>query len=242
MLKKNIIGSFVSAFIIISSIQTVQGLEKGIVRQCDYLNIRKGPSVKYGVVSKLYTSNVIDIVEKSGNWYKIKNSSNVEGWVSSKYIGVYTQVSQNTDTNKTEVVNNNANNDTNNIYNTNSKIDNILKLANAQIGKPYRWGATGPNSFDCSGFTSYVYKNGAGISLPRTSVNQSRTGTKISKNNLKTGDLVFFNTSGRGVSHVGIYIGDSKFIHSSSSKGITISNLNSTYYRNKFISGSRIIP
>ena len=237
MLKKKIIGAFASAFIIISNISAVHGLEKGIVRQCDYLNIRKGPSVKYGVVSKLYTNNVIDIVGKSGNWYKIRNSSNVEGWVSSKYIGAYTQVSQPTDTNKTEEVNNNANN----INNTNSKINNILKLANAQIGKPYRWGKTGPNSFDCSGFTSYVYKNSVGITLPRTSVAQSKTGTKISKNNLKTGDLVFFNTSGRGVSHVGIYIGDSKFIHASSSKGIIISNLNSTYYKNKFISGSRII-
>lgn len=227
MLKKNIIGVFFATFIIILNMQTIHGLEKGIVKQCDFLNIRKGPSVSYGVVSKVYTNNVIDIIAKEGNWYKIKTSSNIEGWVNSKYINSYTQPSNEIKTEQLNVQNN--------------SIDNIVKVANSQIGKPYKWGATGPSSFDCSGFTSYIYKNGAGISLPRTSVSQSKVGTKISKNQLKSGDLVFFNTSGKGISHVGMYIGDSKFIHASTSKGVRIDSLNSSYYKSKFVSASRIV-
>jgi len=123
----------------------------------------------------------------------------------------------------------------------NSNINKIVKVANAQIGKKYKWGSAGPSSFDCSGFTSYIYKNGAGISLPRTSVSQSKVGIKISRNQLKSGDLVFFNTSGKGISHVGMYIGDSKFIHASTSKGVRIDSLNSSYYKSKFVTASRII-
>ena len=116
-----------------------------------------------------------------------------------------------------------------------------MKVANTQIGKKYKWGSAGPSSFDCSGFTSYIYKDGAGISLPRTSVSQSKVGIKISRNQLKSGDLVFFNTSGKGISHVGMYIGDSKFIHASTSKGVRIDSLNSSYYKSKFVTASRII-
>ncbi|MFN8605751.1 MAG: C40 family peptidase [Romboutsia timonensis] len=77
--------------------------------------------------------------------------------------------------------------------------------------------------------------------LPRTSVVQSKVGSKISRNQLKSGDLVFFNTSGKGISHVGMYIGNSKFIHASTSKGVRIDSLNSSYYKSRFVSASRII-
>jgi len=227
MFKKNIIGIFFATFIMISNIQDIYGLEKGIIKDCNSLNIRGGPSTTYNIVSKTYKNSVIEILEKSGSWYKIKTSSNIEGWVNSKYIGSYTQPSNEI---KTEELNTN-----------NSSINNIIKIANAQIGKKYKWGATGPNSFDCSGFTSYIYKNGVGINLPRTSIAQSKVGIKISKNQLKSGDLVFFNTSGKGISHVGMYIGDSKFIHASTSKGIRIDSLNSSYYKSRFVTGSRII-
>ena len=227
MFKKNIMGIFFATFIMVSNMQTVYGAEKGIVKQCDYLNIRKGPNVNYSVVSKVRTNDVIDIVEKNGNWYKIKTSSNIEGWVNSKYIDSYTQSS---DEVKTEQ-----------LTAQNSNINKIVKVANTQIGKKYKWGSAGPSSFDCSGFTSYIYKDGAGISLPRTSVSQSKVGIKISRNQLKSGDLVFFNTSGKGISHVGMYIGDSKFIHASTSKGVRIDSLNSSYYKSKFVTASRII-
>ena len=80
------------------------------------------------------------------------------------------------------------------------------------MGKPYRWGATGPNSFDCSGLMQYAFKNGAGISLPRVSRDQANVGKKVSKAELQPGDLVFFAKGGR-IHHVGMYLGNDQYIH-----------------------------
>lgn len=230
MIKKNIVTFMIATFMIISNIQIIYGLEKGIVRSCDYLNIRTGPSIKHSVLAKAHIGNIVEILEADDQWYKIRTSNYTEGWVSSKYIGAYEEITTSESESNVEGVSQ-----------PNININNIISIANAQIGKPYKWGAIGPSSFDCSGFTSYIYKNGAGITLPRTSVSQSKTGIKVSRNQLINGDLVFFNTSGKGVSHVGMYIGDSKFIHASTSKGVRIDSLNSSYYKTRFISGSRII-
>jgi peptidoglycan DL-endopeptidase CwlO len=84
-----------------------------------------------------------------------------------------------------------------------------IRFAQGMLGKPYRWGAEGPNSFDCSGLTSWAFKR-AGITLPRSSGQQARVGTPVSREELRPGDLVFFN---QPVSHVGIYVGDGKMIN-----------------------------
>ena len=113
------------------------------------------------------------------------------------------------------------------------------------LGKPYVWGAQGPNGFDCSGFTYYVYKNSAGKTLPRTSSAQSKYGTYVSKSNLKPGDLLFFDTVGANngvVTHCGIYIGNNQFIHAASGQGkVVINNLNSSYYINSYVNARRIL-
>jgi cell wall-associated NlpC family hydrolase len=103
----------------------------------------------------------------------------------------------------------------------------------SKIGSPYRYGATGPNAFDCSGLVSWAYKK-AGKSLPRTSRAQSNVGTPVSRDNLQPGDLVFFY---KPVSHVGIYIGDGKILHASTRKSpVKISDMS----RMKFNSARRI--
>lgn len=119
----------------------------------------------------------------------------------------------------------------------------VINLAYSKIGSPYVWGAEGPNSFDCSGFTSYVYRNAAGISIPRTSGAQSGYGQTVSKSNLQVGDLVFFSTNGTGsVSHVGIYVGGGKMIHSpSSGKTVSVTSINSSYYTSKFVTAKRVL-
>lgn len=120
--------------------------------------------------------------------------------------------------------------------------ENILKTANGQLGVPYRYGGTTPAGFDCSGFIQYVYRQN-GISLPRTSYDQFRAGKSVSKSQLKVGDLVFFNTYGSGASHVGIYAGNSKFIHASTSKGISYASINDPYYWGKrYIGARRVLP
>ena len=121
-------------------------------------------------------------------------------------------------------------------------VQSVLNLAYSKQGSPYVWGAEGPNSFDCSGFTSYVFKNAVGINLPRTSSAQSNYGTTVSRSNLQPGDLVFFNTSGSGVSHVGIYIGNGNMIHSpSSGKSVSIASINSSYYSARFVNAKRVL-
>ncbi|CAA6813995.1 MAG: Invasion associated protein p60 [uncultured Sulfurovum sp.] len=109
----------------------------------------------------------------------------------------------------------------------------IIRVAKKKLGSRYVWGATGKkNTFDCSGFTSYVYKK-HGIHIPRTSRNQAKYGKYVKRDKLKKGDLVFFDTSKKRkgyVNHVGIYLGDNRFIHASSAKKrVIVSKLNKFY-------------
>ncbi|GKV64925.1 hypothetical protein NCCP2331_10780 [Sporosarcina sp. NCCP-2331] len=106
------------------------------------------------------------------------------------------------------------------------------------MGTPYVYGGTTPSGFDCSGYIQYVFKK-EGHSVPRTTGQQFSTGTSVSKNNLQVGDLVFFNTTGRGVSHVGVYAGSNNFIHASTSKGVTVTSLNDPYYWGSRYIGAR---
>jgi len=123
-----------------------------------------------------------------------------------------------------------------------ASIARILDAAHREIGKPYVYAAAGPNAYDCSGFTYYIFKNELGITLPRTSYSQGSAGVKVEKSQLVPGDLVFFNTTGRGISHVGLYIGDGNMIHASSGKRqVRIDNINSGYYSQRYVTGRRVI-
>lgn len=117
----------------------------------------------------------------------------------------------------------------------------VAQTAKSYSGVPYVWGGTSPSGFDCSGFTHYVFlKNG--IIIPRVSADQYYAGVWVDKSQLQIGDLVFFTTYKPGPSHVGIYIGNGKFIHASSGAGrITISDMNNPYYKECYIGAKRVI-
>ena len=103
-----------------------------------------------------------------------------------------------------------------------------VQAALAQVGKSYVWGTSGPNTFDCSGLTSYAYRQ-QGISLPRSARQQYQIGTPVSKGDLQPGDLVFYYS---GISHVGMYIGDGKIVHAANPRsGINVTGLNSMPYQ-----------
>ena len=117
----------------------------------------------------------------------------------------------------------------------------IIATGKKYIGVPYKWAGTTPKGFDCSGFVMYVF-GAHGITLPHNSRSMYAFGTSVSKKDLKPGDLVFFYGSNKTViNHVGIYIGNGQFIHSSSSKGITITGLESSYYVNHYYGAKRIL-
>lgn len=108
------------------------------------------------------------------------------------------------------------------------------------IGVDYHYGGTTTKGFDCSGFTQYVFKQ-LGIDLLRTSRDQATQGKKVSKDDLRSGDLVFFKTNGKTISHVGIYVGDGKFAHASTRKGITISSMSEKAYASTYVTARRIM-
>jgi cell wall-associated NlpC family hydrolase len=119
--------------------------------------------------------------------------------------------------------------------------DRIEKEAKSLLGIRYKYGATGPSQYDCSGFTKHVFSS-QGITIPRTSKEQAKVGKYLRYSELKKGDLIFFRSNHSSkVSHVGIFIGNGKFIHASSSKKkVVISNMNSNYVVTHFKWGRRV--
>lgn len=109
------------------------------------------------------------------------------------------------------------------------------------IGTPYRWGGSSTESgFDCSGMIQYVYQTALGVRLPRTSRDMAAASQSISPKQLKTGDLVFFNTSGKGISHVGLYLGNGEFLHSPrSGSTVKTERLDHPYYAKRLVQAGR---
>lgn len=117
----------------------------------------------------------------------------------------------------------------------------IVRTALAYRGSRYVRGGTGARGFDCSGFTRFVYAK-YGVELPHSSKSQASCGKHVEKSDLREGDLVFFKTRGGGISHVGIYIGDRKFIHASTPKtGVIVSSLDQSYYASRYKGARRVI-
>ena len=194
------------------------------------LNVRSGAGTSYSKIGSLDYKEKVTVLSTSNGWAKI-NYKGQAGYVSSSYLQ------------STVPSGSTSNSGSNN--SVSASASSVIAYAKTLLGKPYVWGAQGPNSFDCSGFTYYVFKNKAGIILPRTSSAQSKYGTYVSRNNLRAGDLVFFDTNGANngqVSHVGLYIGNGQMIHASySQKKIVIDNFNSSYFKRTFVNGRRVL-
>jgi len=180
------------------------------------LNVRSGPGTEYDKVDKLSTGRVLQTVATLDGWYQIEG-----GYISADY---------------TEVVDASA-------MSQSGKGQEIADYALQYVGYPYVYGGSSPKGFDCSGFTSYVYKQ-FGYSINRTASNQLDNGVAVSMSELQPGDLVMFKkgSGGSRASHVGIYIGNSQFVHASTSKvGVIVSNMSDAYYTTGFVGGRRIV-
>ncbi len=202
----------------------ISGNEKGFLNRKG-VNLRAQMDTSSESLFILNTGDMVELLDTNGKWSFIKFGS-YEGYIYSEYIILESQK--------------------NSISRGESReIEKLVETAKSKIGTPYRYGSNGPSSFDCSSFVAYTYKNALNVSLPRTSGSQSQTGTKVSKDELQTGDLVFFDTNGglNGVTHIGIYLEDGDFIHASSGtyKEVTISSLNQKYYLNTYMGATRIL-
>lgn len=224
----------------------------------DWVKVKKGEAEGY--ISALYLSDEAPVIEEEKEESPVveevqaNDSSNVEqNRDQSTNVNRPSNNTQNNRPSNNRPSKNTQNStqkpeqEQNNSYNPpkgdTSVAQAVVNLAYAKIGCPYVWGAEGPNSFDCSGLTSYVYRNAAGISIPRSSSAQSGYGRTVSKANLQPGDLVFFSTNGTGsVSHVGIYVGGGNMVHSPApGQSVQVAGINSSYFASKFVTAKRVL-
>lgn len=119
--------------------------------------------------------------------------------------------------------------------------DRVLLDVISYLGTPYKYGGMSRRGIDCSGFTATIYSGAADVKLPRSTKEQFTTGSTVERDELQFGDLVFFNTTGRTPSHVGIFIEGDLFAHASASEGVTFSSLESTYFKKRFVGARRVV-
>lgn len=176
------------------------------------LNFRSGPSTSASKIGSIPNGAEVGVISESNGWSKVSYNGKI-GYVSSSYL---------------------ADKGSSNVSVSN-KADKVIEFAKTLLGKPYVWGSEGPSSFDCSGYTQYVFKKSVGINLPRVSKDQAKFGKSVSKNDLQKGDLIAFDMEGANngqVNHIGIYMGDKKIIHASSTKKkVLISDMTDYYYK-----------
>ncbi len=225
------------------------------------VNVRSRPTTSSAVIAKYRKNTKVEIFEKSGNWYRVSIGEDRYGWMSADWVKE--TVSRGSQADRTVADNKDGNADKagdaqqtgdvppgteepadGDAAQSEDKVDRqaVVEYAKKFLGVKYEWGEESPKTgFDCSGFVWYVYDK-FGISITRQSSSQAQGGRKISKSELKPGDLVFFDTNDQNgklndISHVGIYIGDGKFIHASTyeHKKIVIESLSSSYYSKRYM-------
>ena len=193
----------------------------------DSLRVRQGPGTNYEILCKVYDGDTYPITGKTNGWYQILCNGRT-GYVSAEFVIVEDEQ----DITKPD-------------GGTDGPVDpvaqEIVKFALQYVGYPYVYGTAGPDTFDCSGFTSYVYKN-FGITLSRSSRDQVNNGVAVAKADLQPGDLVFFSTNHVYPTHVGLYIGDNKIVHASTPKdGVKINDLDTSYYVQNYLTSRRVL-
>ena len=225
----------------------------------DALRLRDTPAAEGEILATASGGTSVVVLEDTGNgWYKV-NFNTVEGYMSSEYLTVSTTADaalgyglvdtgwyKVTYSGRTGYVSSDYITITTEPDATETASSDlgaqIVAYAEEYLGTPYVLGGNGPNQFDCSGFTKYVYSH-FGYTLNRTATDQLQNGVSVSKDELQPGDLVFFKyRTSKPVSHVGIYIGNGEFIHASTNRYVVqIDQMESGHYANVYVYARRII-
>lgn len=192
------------------------------------LNVRAAATSSSASLGTVSAGSVFTLVSYVDGWYQV-SYKNQTGYVSAQYITATTDAADDFSLTQDEL--------------DAATAANLIATAKKFIGCSYRSGGNGPTSFDCSGFTSYVYRL-YGISLSRTAAGQyTSNGTSVSRSDLQAGDIVCFRNTGssKAATHVGIYVGDGKFIHASTSSGVIISSLSENWYAIRYVGARRVL-
>ena len=203
--------------------------------------IRKGPSTQDEIIDSLILNAQVVVIGEIEDWYKV-NVNNKTGYIAKRLLSNSRTEATSRSAEERQEENEQEKPKENEI--TSSKGEQIVNYAKQFLGCKYVYGASGPSTFDCSGFTMYVYKQ-FGINLSHSATAQSKNGRYVAKENLQLGDLVFFKDyeTMDGIGHCGIYIGDGNFIHASSGTGycVKISTLLSGAYKTRYETARRLI-
>lgn len=215
----------------------------------DDVNIRRTPSLEGAVITRVDRGTIARVLDREGSWYKLRFPRGTVAWVRGDLLEPVStaQVASSNRRNPTSVASrpsaSTRTRDRRVAMAAGATGNSIVDRAYQYLGVRYRWaGNTSRSGFDCSGFVSHVMRT-HGVSLPRTSAEQSRVGVPVDKGSLRSGDLVFFRTSrGTRINHVGIYVGNGRFIHASSGqRRVTVSSLNEGYYARRFVAARRVV-
>lgn len=209
------------------------------------INLRKEANTTSEIVTQLPVNTAVDVLEEANGWSKVKVSGK-EGYILSSLLSTTKQETSRSSTVRTateETKKEEKKTETTTTQKTETPVsgDNssVVTYAKQFIGTQYVYGGMSPSGFDCSGFTSYIYKQ-YGVSLNRTAAGQYSNGVSINRSDLQPGDLVMFGKS--GINHVGIYIGGGQIVHAAnSSRGVTTDTINSGYYNNNYVGARRVI-
>ncbi|MCS7300915.1 MAG: NlpC/P60 family protein [Fimbriimonadales bacterium] len=218
----------------------------------DRINIRSAPSTSAKRVTIVDRWTKAQVLGRQGDWTRVRLQDGRTGWVMSQYLSPTKpprpkQVAKASKRRSEQARSASARPATarrpsraQTLATASGESLSAVRRALSYLGARYRYGGSSSRGFDCSGFTSYIYRQ-HGIYLPHNSAAQYRVGKPVSRSDLRPGDLVFFRTRGRRISHVGIYIGDGKFVHASSARGrVRIDTLNSGYYKKRYVGARRI--
>ncbi len=197
------------------------------------LNVRNAPDMNAEIIGTLSYNSKINIITKTGDWYKI-NYNGVVGYIYCLYAAVSrfgNPVVYDASVDRSFQTAEGA-----------AKGEQVLALAKTFLGVPYVWGGTSPSGFDCSGLVYYVYKQ-FGVTLNRVAADMTAAGIPVTYSELKPGDIVFFHNTSRytRINHVGIYAGNGTFIHAPQTGDVVkFSPLNTGYYSTTFVTARRI--
>lgn len=223
--------------------------EKTMYVNYSSIYVRKGPGTENEVVETLILNSQVTVIGEAGDWYKVKVAG-VEGYIAKRLLSnSETEVTSRSAEERQDIVENETTETTaEEVEQTTTQVSSIgqqiVDYAKQYLGCKYVYGGSGPSTFDCSGFTMYVYKK-YGVNLSHSARAQSKNGTYVAKEDLQPGDLVFFKDyeTMDGIGHCGIYIGEGNFIHASSGTGycVKISTLLSGSYNTRYETARRLL-